>query len=138
MSKTYAMDVVYGMYQTEVGTFVSLCAEQGSAAKNRKELATHVNTTTAGGPDLVKWGYRSVTIPQALVESIQKDAAQQGSGLDSLLAKVVRERDFQQQKAKEYGEGIFKNDILSARYDQAAKILGWVIKTIQEEQGTVS
>ena len=136
MDKTYTMNVVYGVYHTEMGTFVSLCTEQGSAAMNHKELASHFNTT-ADDPDL-DWGNRSVTIPQALVESIQKDAAQLGHYLDSLLAKVVRERDFQRQQAKEYSQGIFKDDIIFARYDQAAKILGWVIKTIQEEQGTVS
>ena len=38
---------------------------------------------------------------------------------------------FQRTQAGEYGSGIFKDDVIFARYDQAAKILEWVLELLK-------
>ena len=45
---------------------------------------------------------------------------------DTLVSKINQEIAFQRKMAKEYESGIYKNDVVFARYDQAAKILEWV------------
>ena len=40
----------------------------------------------------------------------------------------------QKKQAKEFEKGIYKNEVTFARYDQAAKMLEWVLKIIREGQ----
>ena len=54
--------------------------------------------------------------------------------MEEIIAKIEKELAFQKKQAKEFEKGIYKNDVTFARYDQAAKILEWVLKIIQEEQ----
>lgn len=44
-----------------------------------------------------------------------------------IIGKIEREIKFQRMQAKIYEKGIFRDAILFARYDQAAKILEWVL-----------
>ena len=48
-----------------------------------------------------------------------------------IIAKVEHEIKFQRTQAGEYGSGIFKDDVIFARYDQAAKILEWVLELLK-------
>lgn len=43
--------------------------------------------------------------------------------MEEIISKVEHEIEFQKKQAKEYESGIYKDEILFARYDQAAKIL---------------
>ena len=52
----------------------------------------------------------------------------------SLVERINQEIAFQRKMAKEYESGIYKNDIVSARYDQAAKILEWVSGLVAQDQ----
>lgn len=54
--------------------------------------------------------------------------------MEAIIAKIEKELAFQKKQAKEFEKGIYKNDVTFARYDQAAKMLEWVLKIIQEEQ----
>lgn len=44
-----------------------------------------------------------------------------------LITKVEHEIKFQRTQAGEYESGIHKDEVIFARYDQAAKILEWVL-----------
>lgn len=46
---------------------------------------------------------------------------------EEIIAKVEHEIKFQRMQAKEYESGIHKDEVIFARYDQAAKILEWVL-----------
>lgn len=52
-----------------------------------------------------------------------------------LVAKIEHEIVFQKKQAKEYESGIYKDEIIFARYDQAAKILEWTLGLIKEVKG---
>ena len=52
----------------------------------------------------------------------------------SLVERINQEIAFQRKMAKEYESGIYKNDVVSARYDQAAKILEWVSGLVAQDQ----
>lgn len=52
--------------------------------------------------------------------------------MEEIIAKVEHEIDFQRKQAKEYESGIYKDEVLFARYDQAAKILEWVLGLLKE------
>lgn len=52
----------------------------------------------------------------------------------AIISKIEKELAFQREQAKEYQQGIFKNEITFARYDQAAKMLEWVLQIIQESK----
>ena len=52
--------------------------------------------------------------------------------MEAIIAKIEKEIAFQKKQAKEFEKGIYKNDVVFARYDQAAKILEWVLKIIRE------
>ena len=54
---------------------------------------------------------------------------------NSLVERINQEIAFQRKMAKEYESGIYKNDVVFARYDQAAKILEWVNGLIAQDQG---
>ena len=49
----------------------------------------------------------------------------------SITAKIEKELAFQRQQAREYKTGIFADPIIYARYDQASKILEWVLKLLK-------
>lgn len=53
-----------------------------------------------------------------------------------LIDKIEHEIAFQKGQAKEFGSGVFKDDVLFARYDSAVKILEsvlvWVKNTSME------
>lgn len=52
----------------------------------------------------------------------------------SLVERINQEIAFQRKMAKEYESGIYKDDIVFARYDQAAKILEWVSGLVAQDQ----
>lgn len=54
--------------------------------------------------------------------------------MQEIIARVEKEIDFQRKQAKEFETGIYKNDITFARYDQAAKILEWVLTLLKEAE----
>ena len=51
--------------------------------------------------------------------------------MEEIIAKIEHEKEFQRKKA-EYSSGIFQNEVIVARYDQAAKILEWVLGLLRE------
>ena len=53
--------------------------------------------------------------------------------MEAIIAKIEKELAFQKKQAKEE-KGIYKNEVIFARYDQAAKMLEWVLKIIREGQ----
>lgn len=53
--------------------------------------------------------------------------------MKEIIAKIEKEIAFQKAQAKEFESGIFKDEVTFARYDQAAKMLEWVLKLLQEE-----
>lgn len=53
--------------------------------------------------------------------------------MQKVIEKIEHEIEFQKKQAKEYKSGIFQDEILFARYDQAAKILEWVLNVLREE-----
>ncbi len=55
--------------------------------------------------------------------------------MEEIIAKIEHEKEFQRKKAEEYSSGIFQNEVIFARYDQAAKILEWVLGLLREEIG---
>lgn len=55
-----------------------------------------------------------------------------GQSVEEIIAKIEREKEFQRKKAEEYSSGIFQNEVIFARYDQAAKILEWVLGLLRE------
>ena len=54
--------------------------------------------------------------------------------MEAIIAKIEKELTFQKKQAKEFEKGIYKNEVIFARYDQAAKMLEWVLKIIREGQ----
>ena len=54
--------------------------------------------------------------------------------MEEIIAKVEREIEVQRKQAKEYENGIYIDEILFARYDQAAKILEWVLKLLKNSE----
>ena len=54
--------------------------------------------------------------------------------MEAIIAKIEKELAFQKKQAKEFEKGIYKNEVIFARYDQAAKMLEWVLKIIREGQ----
>lgn len=46
---------------------------------------------------------------------------------------LEKELQFQRKQAQEYASGVFKNEVIFARYDQAAKILEYVIGLLKEK-----
>ena len=52
--------------------------------------------------------------------------------VEEIIFKVEHEIEFQKKQAKEYESGIYKDEILFARYDQAAKILEWVLELLKK------
>ncbi len=54
---------------------------------------------------------------------------------EEIISKVENEIKFQKTQAKEYESGIFKDEVIFARYDQAAKILEWVLGLLKEPVG---
>ena len=54
--------------------------------------------------------------------------------MEAIIAKIEKELVFQKKQAKEFEKGIYKNEVNFARYDQAAKMLEWVLKIIRECQ----
>ena len=54
--------------------------------------------------------------------------------MNEIISKIEHERDFQRRQAKEYESGVFKDEVTFARYDQAAKILDWVLRLMKEEK----
>lgn len=52
--------------------------------------------------------------------------------MEAIIAKIEKELAFQKKRAKEFEKGIYKNEVIFARYDQAAKMLEWVLKIIRE------
>lgn len=54
--------------------------------------------------------------------------------MEAIIAKIEKELVFQKKQAKEFEKGIYKNEVNFARYDQAAKMLEWVLKIIREGQ----
>ena len=53
----------------------------------------------------------------------------------SLVERINQEIAFQRKMAKVYESGIYKDDVVFARYDQAAKILEWVNSLVAQDQG---
>lgn len=51
--------------------------------------------------------------------------------LNKLIHKIEHERDFQQEQAKDFSCGVFKSEILYARYDASAKMLDWVLNLLK-------
>ena len=54
--------------------------------------------------------------------------------MEAIIAKIEKELAFQKKQAKEFEKGIYKNEVIFTRYDQAAKMLEWVLKIIREGQ----
>ena len=52
--------------------------------------------------------------------------------METVIKKIKKELDFQRKQANEYEQGIYKDDVTFARYDQAAKILEWVLNLLKE------
>lgn len=52
--------------------------------------------------------------------------------MEEIISKIEHELAFQKSQAKEFESGIFKNEVISARYDQAAKILEWVLEVLKD------
>ena len=48
-----------------------------------------------------------------------------------IISRIERELDFQRRQANGFKEGVFQNEILFARYDQASKILKWVLDLLK-------
>lgn len=55
--------------------------------------------------------------------------------MEDIIVKIRAEILFQKKQAKTYESGIYRDDVIFARYDQAAKILEWVLKLLEEGQG---
>ena len=76
-------------------------------------------------------------LPNMMDEDAAKESVKLGAEQITLLnrqeiiAKVEHEIKFQRTQAGEYGSGIFKDDVIFARYDQAAKILEWVLELLK-------
>ena len=54
--------------------------------------------------------------------------------MEAIIAKIEKELAFQKMQAKEFEKGIFKDEVIFARYDQAAKMLEWVLEIIRESE----
>lgn len=52
--------------------------------------------------------------------------------MQKVISKIEQELDFQRKQAREFEKGIYKNEITFARYDQAAKMLEWVLSLLKE------
>lgn len=72
MPKTYTIDIAYGKYYSDEGTFVSLCVPQSDEADTQETLA-ELLSITPDNPDF-DWDIQTLTLPQELVEQIQRDA----------------------------------------------------------------
>lgn len=53
--------------------------------------------------------------------------------LDEVIAKIEHEIRFQGMRAREYESGIFKDEVIFARYDASVKILKWVLRLLKEQ-----
>ena len=51
--------------------------------------------------------------------------------MKEIISKIEKEIEFQKKQAKEYESGIYKDEVIFARYDQAAKILEWVLTLLR-------
>lgn len=51
--------------------------------------------------------------------------------MENVIKKIEKELEFQRRQANEYGHGIYKDDVIFARYDQAVKILEWVLNLLK-------
>lgn len=52
--------------------------------------------------------------------------------MDEIISKIEHELEFQRKQAKEFESGIYKNEVAFARYDQAAKMLEWVLDLLKK------
>lgn len=52
--------------------------------------------------------------------------------VEEIISKIEHEIEFQKKQAKEYESGIYKDEVVFARYDQAAKILEWVLELLKK------
>ena len=52
--------------------------------------------------------------------------------MEEIISRVEEQIEYQKKTAKEYESGVFKNDVIFARYDQAAKILEWVLELLKK------
>ncbi len=52
--------------------------------------------------------------------------------MDEIISKIEHELEFQRKQAKEFESGIYKNEVTFARYDQAAKMLEWVLDLLKK------
>lgn len=52
--------------------------------------------------------------------------------MKEIISKIEKEIEFQKKQAKEYESGIYKDEVTFARYNQAAKILEWVLTLIKK------
>lgn len=53
--------------------------------------------------------------------------------MEEIISKIEHELDFQRKQAREFESGIHKDEITFARYDQAAKMLEWVLNLLKTE-----
>lgn len=51
--------------------------------------------------------------------------------MKEIIEQIEHEIEYQRKQAKGYESGVFKNEIVFARYDQAVKILEWVLKLLK-------
>lgn len=52
--------------------------------------------------------------------------------VEEIISKIEHEIEFQKKQSREYKSGIYKNEILFARYDQSVKILEWVLELLKK------
>lgn len=52
--------------------------------------------------------------------------------MEEIISKIEHEIEFQKKQAKEYESGIYKDEIIFTRYDQAAKTLEWVLELLKK------
>lgn len=57
--------------------------------------------------------------------------------MKEIISKIEHEIEFQRKQAKEFESGIYKNEVTFARYDQAAKILEWVLTLLRKDDENV-
>lgn len=57
--------------------------------------------------------------------------------MKEIISKIEKEIEFQKKQAKEYESGIYKDEVIFARYDQAAKILEWVLNLLRKDDENV-
>lgn len=132
MPKTYKMDIAYGKYYSDEGCYIAIRPGALDNINIAADLAADFGTTL--DDKNFDWNIQDIVIPENVVTRIQNDVIHNGPDLDWLLAKFKKERDYQAEQAKGFSSGVFKDDLTFARYDQATKILDWVIRSIEEEK----